>query len=360
MPDSAGTAVQEVLQSGYISEGSEVASFARRFTRFLGVERTIPVSSASAALTLALQLIGIAPGDEIICSPMCCTASTMPILTLRALPVWCDVNPNTGMLDPSSVTQMISGKTRAILLYHWAGDVADIAALRNVADQHGLSLIADASEALGAEIDGRRIGACGCDFVAFSFGAVKHITTLEGGALVCISRDDSDRAVKLKRFGIDQTTFRTLDGEINPESDIPEAGYCAYMTNVPAAIGSVQMAGIDSIITKYRTNGLFYDDYLRDIAGLHPLNRLAGSVSAYWTYALRAERRDDLSRYLRENGVGSSRLHVRNDTYSCFPPPRCELPGVDAFDLSTLSIPSGWWIGSKEREYIADLIRKGW
>jgi dTDP-4-amino-4,6-dideoxygalactose transaminase len=305
-------------------------------------------------------MAGVRPGDEVITSPMVCTASTMPIANLFARPVWCDVDPLTGMPDPEGIPKLITDRTRAILTYHWSGDVADIDAINSVAHTHGLKTIDDASDGFGAEYKGKRLGNNGVDFTIYSFQAVKQITCGEGGALLFKNADDAERARWLKRYGIHRPSFRLPDGDLNEKSDIPVAGFNFYMTNIAATVGVEQFRHVDDLIGRYRENGRFYEECLKDVSGIRLLRRLPDSVSAYWTYTLLAERRSDLIRALKEAGIASQRLHVRNDIYSCFDSERRELPGVDYFHQRTLSIPCGWWITDEDRQAIVDTIRKGW
>jgi dTDP-4-amino-4,6-dideoxygalactose transaminase len=360
MPVSAPEAVSAVLKSGYLADGAQVQNFEDLLRSFIGNPQVAALSDISGAITLALFMAGVRPGDEVITSPMVCTATTMPIANLFARPVWCDVDPLTGMLDPERIPELISEKTRAILIYHWGGDVADIDAINAVAHGHGVKTIEDASDGFGAEYKGKRLGNTGSDFTAYSFQAVKHLTCGEGGALFFKSAEDTERAKWLKRYGIHRPSFRLPNGDLNEKSDIPLAGYNFYLNNISATIGVEQFKCADALVSRYRENGRFYDECLRHIPGVTLVRRHAESVSAYWTYTLLAERRTDLIQALREAGIASQRLHVRNDIYSCFDSPRRDLPGVDYFDQYALSIPCGWWVTDSDREVIVETIRKGW
>jgi dTDP-4-amino-4,6-dideoxygalactose transaminase len=360
MPPTAGDAVAPVLKSGYVADGAQVQQFEDHLRAFTGNVNVAAMSDLSGAVTLALYMAGVRPGDEVITPPMNCTATTMPIANLFARPVWCDVDPLTGMPDPQRIPELITSKTRAILFYHWSGDVADIDAITAIAREHGLKTVDDASDGLGAEYKGKRLGNNGTDFTVYSFQAVKHITCGEGAALLFRSAEDADQARWLKRYGIHRPSFRLPNGDLNEKSDIPVAGYNFYMTNISATIGVEQFPHVDALLARYRENGCFYEQHLRNIPGVTLLRRDAASVSAYWTYSLLAERRSDLVQALKSAGIGSQRLHIRNDVYSCFGADRRGLPGVDYFDQRTISIPCGWWVTDEDRTTIVDAIRKGW
>ena len=179
---------------------------------------------------------------------------------------------------------------------------------------------------------------------------------------MCIRDSYYDSLQKLRRYGINSATFRLPNGDLNPDSDIPFAGFNFPMNNIAATIGLEQFRDIDDILKKYRANAGYFQDAFADTPGITLLARQDNSISGYWTYSMRAERRDDLVRKLLSNGIGSQRLHLRNDKYSCFAKSisKDPLPGVDIFDRENLSIPCGWWVGSREREIIASCIRTGW
>jgi dTDP-4-amino-4,6-dideoxygalactose transaminase len=362
MPAGAAAAVGATLAGGQLAYGAKVAEFERALAAYSGNARVCAMSEVSGALTLALYMAGVRPQDEVIVSPLVCLATSMPVANLYARPRWCDVDPATGMLDPARIAELVTPRTRAILACHWSGDVADLEALQAVARRHGLKLIEDASEAFGAEYRGRRLGNHGSDFCVYSFSPVRQITSGDGAALLLGGDADYAQARRLRRYGMDQASFRLADGDLNPASDIPVPGYNFCMNNIAAAIGLEQFAHADAVVQRQRANGRYFDAALAGVGGISLLERRADAVSGYWTYSLRAERRADLMRKLVERGIGCQRLHLRNDRYSAFAQDRRDdaLPGVDLFDRENLSIPCGWWLTQAERERVAACIRSGW
>lgn len=359
MPGSAHAALKPVLESGRLAAGPKVGEFESRLSNWFGHPYVVALSDASAALTLALYQSGVHPGDEVIASPLACSATLMPIANLFAHPVWCDIDPMTGMIDIGKIAGLVSERTRAILAYHWSGDVADIAAISAVAKKHGLKLVEDASEAFGAEYKNRRLGG-ESDFTVYSFYATKHINCGEGAALLSNNAHDTEAARHLRRFGIDYSLMRLPNGNLNPCFDIPVAGFNFPMNEIAATLGIEGLHHADQIVAQHRANGGFYEASLADIPGVRLLNRRKDSVSGYWTYTLLAEQRDNLISKLASHGIGSQRLHLRNDAYSCFGGVQQDLPGVNEFDALNLSIPCGWWVGADDRMRIAEVIRSGW
>lgn len=362
LPEGAGAALEATLASGYLAHGAKVEEFERKLAAYSGNPRVCALSEVSGALTLALFMAGVRPQDEVIVSPLVCLATSMPIANLFAQPRWCDVDPATGMLDPARIADLVTPRTKAILACHWSGDVADIGALQRVARAQNLKLIEDASEAFGAEYRGQKLGSHGSDFCIYSFSAVRQITAGEGAALLCASADDHEQARRLRRYGIHQPSFRLPSGDLNPDSDIEIAGFNFCMNNIAATLGLAQFPQVEDVIARQRANGRYYESALAGVAGITLLRRREDAVSGYWTYSLRAERREDLLRKLHQNGIGCQRLHLRNDRYACFAAARRDdaLPGVDLFDRENLSIPCGWWLRSEERERVVDCIRGGW
>ena len=361
MPEAVFAPLRDTLRSGWIASGTKVAEFERLLADILATPQLLAMSDCSGAITLALFLAGVRPNDEVIVSPMSCLSTTMPIANLFANPVWCDVDPLSGMLDPARIDEAVSPRTRAILVYHWSGNPADLAALYASARSHSIKLVADASEAFGATYRGKPLGHGLADFTIYSFGAVRHLTTGEGAALVTSDPRDYETGKWLRRYGIDQPTMRLPDGDLNPAMDIAVAGFNFPMNDIAASIGIAQLPHAARIVARHRENGRFYDEQFAGIPGLTRLRRDPQAQSAFWTYSLRVEHRGELMRKLHENGIGCQRLHLRNDRYGCFSGARATvLSGVDVFDQENLSVPCGWWVSDEDRERIARCIRSGW
>jgi perosamine synthetase len=361
MPEDVFPRLRKTLASGHVAAGAETELFEQAVAAFTGNPDTVAIGNISAALTLALHAAGVGPGDEVVVSPMTCLATAMPIANLAARPVWCDVDPLTGMPDPAMLRSRVTPRTRALLFYHWAGDVGAIEDIVAVALDTGLPLIEDASEALGAEAGEQRLGTHGAAYTAYSFGPVRQISCGEGAALCLGSGVDAGRIRRLRRYGIDNRTFRLANGDLNPASDIEEPGFHCGLDNIAASIGLAQWHWAERNVRAHRDNGLFYESALGAIPGIRLLRRRADAHSAYWIYTLRAERRDRLIAKLHGAGIGAQRMHLRLDRYSCFAKSNAgERPGVDAFDAENLAIPCGWWVTATERERVAATIREGW
>jgi perosamine synthetase len=348
--------VTEVLLSGQLAGGPKVAEFEDKFGKYIGNHQVTSTGDISTSLTMCLYLAGVKPGDEVIVSPMVCLATSCPIANLFAKIIWCDIDPLTGNIDPNKLTPLISSKTKAIIVYHWAGNPAELNAIHSIAKDYGIAVIEDAGEALGAGYEGEKIGATGSDFTVFSFYANRHITTIDGGAIAFSNADMYEKGKWLKRYGIHQPSFRDDDGEINPDSDVIEAGWNSYMNNISATIGVSQMDVLPAIVSRYQSNGKFYDENLMGVPGVTPLKRPQNSLSAYWVYTFLAEDRDNMIIELKSRGIQASKVHYRNDKYGFASSSQILLPGVDSFARSCLSIPCGPWVSDADREFIVSVI----
>jgi len=344
--------LREVLYSGQISEGPPVADFEQRFGAFVGQPNMLSFYSGTAALHTALLLAGAGPGDEVVSTAMTAEPTNLAILHAGARVVWADVDPRNGNVAADAIAAKLTPHTRAVMVVHYGGIPASMAAIRSVAEQHGVAVIEDAAHALGARYAGRPVGSQS-EYVMYSLQAIKHLTTVDGGMLACRNAKDLARGRRLRWFGMDRAAART-------EVDVAEVGYKYHMNNVNATIGLVQLDHIAPVIARHIANGKYFDAALRGIPGIELCTWDAAAEPSYWFYTVLAERRDDLARRLSELGIGNSLAHKRNDRHSVFAASRCELPGLDRFYDAMLHIPCGWWVGDAEREYIAGALRQGW
>lgn len=344
--------LQDVLYSGQISEGEAVYEFERKFSAHVGLPNLLSFYSGTAALHAALILAGVKSGDEVISTPMTAEPTNMAICYAGGKVIWADVDPRNGNISPDSIAERITQKTRAIMVVHYGGIPVSMKRIREIADKNGIPVIEDAAHALGSLYGKAPIGAHS-EYTMFSLQAIKHMTTVDGGMLACKNPGDLPRGRKIRWFGIDRQASRT-------EMDVKEVGYKYHMNNVNATIGLVQLDYITPVIESHIANGRYFDAALQDISGIELCRWDKEAEPSYWFYTLLADRRDDLSRYLTEHGIGNSQCHKRNDWHSVFADSHRDLPGLDSFYSRMLHIPCGWWVGTEEREYIVQTVRKGW
>lgn len=360
VPGSATETIDRVLRSGQIAGDGNLPEFETKLREFLDAKYLAATAEFSRSVEMALRMAGVGSGDSVLLSPLACLATTMPILQTGGRPLWCDINPNTGSLDPDEITRKYSRGVKAVLFYHWVGVPGDIAGVLSAAAQVGIKVIEDAGEALGAEYEGRRVGAHGFDYSVFSFSPVRHITTGEGAAMTFRDAGQYELARIWRRYGIPPAQFRDSLGEIRADCDISTPGFHNYMNRIAGALGNLQMDCLPSIVEAHRDNGRFFDRALAGISGIDFLNTPGQTVPSYWVYCFLCERRDDLLKKLREAGIYASKVHIRNDSYSCFGGMPADLPGVAEFEAKQLCIPCGWWVTEQDRESIVETILSGW
>jgi dTDP-4-amino-4,6-dideoxygalactose transaminase len=354
MSDTVKDAVVRVLYSGFVGEGEEVVAFEQDLARHFQTDHVLTVNSGTSALHLAYHMaIDGAPDAEIITTPVTCTATNTAIVQNGARIIWGDVDPVTGSIDPAEIEALITPRTRAIVMVHWGGNPCDITRISEIGRRHGIKVVEDAAHALGSTYAGLPIGRHS-DFVAFSFQAIKHVTCVDGGCLVCKDPADYERGRLLRWYGIDRSTNEPTD--LRCEIDIAEAGYKFHMNNVAAAIGRENLKFFDWIKTRHCDNARFYDAAFRGVNSVTIATENPKGSSAAWLYTIHLANRDEVMRKLLEVGIGASKVHARNDTHSAFKAFTRPLPNADAFDRTHLCIPVGWWVSQSDRQQIADAV----
>lgn len=344
--------IERVLYSGYIAEGEEAWNFENGLKRFLFNPNVLVVQSGTAALHLALLSLNIGHGDEVISTPMTAEPTNTTIALTGAKIVWGDVDPNTGLLNPKSVREKITDRTKAIMLVHYAGMICDMDKFNRLSEETGIPIIEDSAHCFGGKFNGRVIGS-NSRYTCFSFQAIKQMTTVDGGAIAFKDPDEVEPARKLRWFGLDKKVSRL-------QNDITRAGYKYGINNITGIIGQVQLRHAQEIIDKYISNGKFYDKELKGIPGVTLVPYYKNTEPSYWLYTLKVENRDDFCKMMEEADVLASPLHHRSDTHSVFRESRCDLPGMEAWYKSFVHIPCGWWVDEEAREKIVEAIKRGW
>jgi dTDP-4-amino-4,6-dideoxygalactose transaminase len=364
--------LNKVVSSGYIGQGPVVEKFEQELKNYYSNHLIVTTNSATAADHLAVHLLkkpkasegweGLQPGDEVLTTPLTCTATNWPILANGVDLRWVDVDKNTCNMDLDDLARKISPKTKAIMVVHWGGYPNDLDRLQEIQKEahskFGFTprIIEDCAHSFGAKYKGKLLGHHG-NMCFFSFQAIKHLTAGDGGMLILPTRDLYDRARLLRWFGIDR---ETNSKDFRCEDDIPEWGYKFHMNDINASIGLENLNYVDNVVESHRDNARFYNDKLEGVAGVELLENRADIESSYWIYTLKVERRDDFMRYMKKCNIMVSRVHERNDKHSCVSKYKAILPNLDQLCNEMICIPNGWWVTEEEREYIVECIKRGW
>lgn len=286
--------VVEVLKSGMIAQGPKVAEFEEKFAEWVGAKYAIATNSGTAALHVALLAAGIGPGDEVITTPFTFIASGNAIVYTGATPIFADIDLETYTLDPDTIEDLITDKTKAILPVQLYGQAADMDKIREIAKEHDLLVIEDAAQAHGAMYNDETVGSMG-DMACFSFYPTKNMTTSEGGM---ITTNDDELAEKAR-------VFRAHGSNIKYKHD--EIGYNFRSSDIAAAIGLAQLDKIDGFNDQRIANAAYLNEGLKDVDGIvtpvSPENR----KHVYHQYTIRVTKgnRDDWVEILTEKGIGT-------------------------------------------------------
>lgn len=343
--------IERVLYGGQIAEGVQVYDFEENFQNHFGLQNVLAMSSGTAALHTALTLSGVSPGDEVISTPMTAEPTNTSILYCGAKVVWADVDPVSGNIDPHSILENITPKTKAIIVVHYAGYPARLNEIREIADKFGIPLIEDCAHALGARYNNNSVGMIG-DFGIFSFQAIKHMPMIDGGVLVCKDERNMTSAKKFRWFGM-------LKGVPRTEVNIVSIGYKYNMNNVTATIGNSQLRVIDSRIDAFKKNGRYFDQEFGKTSGIDFARFEDHAESSYWLYTLLSDDSADIEKSLTAVGISASKLHRPNNLHSIFSESKTDLPGLDKFYNRLLHLPCGWWVSDEDRALIVETVKKG-
>lgn len=332
-----------ILQSGSLSYGKWGRLFESKLSNYIGESKILVTNSFNSAMLVALGVIGIKHGDEIIASPMSCLASNQPFVTQGANVVWADIDPNTGTLDPTSVRAKISSKTKAIFHNHYCGYPGYIDEINQIAKEFNIWVVDDAIEAFGSVYKGNKIGNTGADITVFSFQTVRLPNTIDGGALAFKSNDLFDKATMIRDYGINRSKFRTSNFEINIDCDISLPGFGATLSDPYSYIGCLQMDNIETMLSIQKENAL---SWVKILGSRYPEIRFLGNNSDvnpnYWIFGFLTKNKFQIMDEFRRKGFFASCVHLPNNNYSVFGNIQ-KMPGVEEFYTNFLALPSGWW-----------------
>jgi perosamine synthetase len=331
--------LKKVLYSGYIGEGPKVKEFEKRLSEHLD-GYVVLVNSGTSALHLALHIAGV-NNREVISTPMTCLATNTPILQNGGRIVWADVDPDTGNIDPASVSKLMRRSTKALMIVHYGGNLCD-PVLAEMCRDREVTLIEDC-----AHLNGPGLGGLQC----YSFQAIKHLTTGDGGCLVTQDKKVYQRAKLLRWYGIDREAGQSM----RSADPVREAGYKFHMNDIAATIGLCNFRELPTIVAKVNRHAKHYD---RAFAGLSTTRPVPTPYrNDYWLYIILVEKKAGFAEYMKDKGIETSPVHSRNDVHPIFRASRRRLPGLEEFWKRQVCIPVGWWLTDKQVSFIAETVR---
>lgn len=344
MSKEAATAVQDVLYSGYISQGKKVDLFELELQKHLKSEQVpVTVNSCTSAIDLCLELCDVGPGDEVISTPQTCFASQIGILHRKAKIRWADIDPISGLMNPATVQKLITSKTKAIVAVNWAGKICDYKALKSF----GIPVIEDAAHTWDTFFD-RKVERG--DYICYSFQAIKFLTSGDGGAIICPNKEKTDEAKLLRWFGLD----RTKNESFRCTQNIKKAGFKYHMNDINATIGLANINLANESVKKHRQNTKFLIDNIKNDQFILPE---FDNTTSFWLFSMHVlnNKKDDFMAYMSKNKIETSPVHYRNDLYdSTIKFKEYDLVNTTRFTETQVCIPNGWWLSQTDLDYIVE------
>lgn len=295
--------------------GHKVKEFTGKFADMYGQKYCVAASSGTASLHIALGAVGVTAGDEVITSPVTDMGSVIGILYQNAIPVFADLDPRTYNMDPKSIEEKITDKTKAIMVVHLAGNAADMDVIMDIAARHNLKVVEDCAQAYMCYYKGRLVGTIG-DVGCFSLNDYKHISTGDGGMLLLKDEETYRRALKFADKNYDRLS--------NDPAAMRRVEYLApnyRMTELQGAVAIAQLDRLENICSKRNEYGEAITDGIKDLTGIYPPVVLDGCKSSYWFYMFRINEaeikasRDDFSKALAAEGIPNMPGYIPSCVY---------------------------------------------
>lgn len=350
LPDIGEDEIEEVVQtlrSGWITTGPRTKEFERRFAAYVGAKHAVAVSSCTAALHIALAACGVGPGDEVITSPLTFCSTANVIVHLGATPIFADVADDYD-IDPQEIEKRVTPRTKAIIPVHHSGQPCRMDEILAYAHEHGLVVIEDAAHAIGATYRGRMVGTLG-HVTAFSFYAIKNITTAEGGMITTNDDQLAEQMRLLSLHGISKDAWKRYSSTGTWYYEVVCPGYKCNMTDIQAAMGIHQLARLGQFLEARRTYAGMYDDAFAEMPEIQT-PRVRSDVGHAWhLYVVQLDldrlptNRDQFIEALRDQNIGTSvhfiPVHLHPYYRKVFGYRRGDFPNAERIYNRIISLP---------------------
>ncbi len=347
--------VSKVLSGRWIGQGPMVDRFEKKFKKiFTRNNEAIATGSGTDSLHLAYILAGLKKGDEVITTVFTCTATNIPLLYMGIKIKFADIDISTMNISIESVKKLISKKTKAIVCVHYGGLPCDMEELQKLATKYRIPIIEDAAHAMGAKYKNKPIGSIS-DFTTFSFQAIKHFTTGDGGMLSIKNRKLLNKAKRIRWFGINRENKQKGIWD----NDVTEVGYKYQMTDIAATLGYDSLGEFNKILYHRRK---IYNIYLNELSRnkniicINENNKK--KYHAAWLFTIAVEKKDFLQKKLREYKIETNQVHFRNDRYSIFKKfvNGKKFKNMDFLENKYLVLPLHHKVSETQAKYICNLI----
>lgn len=347
-----------MLRSGWIGCGPKTVEFEEAIASLTLARHCVAVNSGTAAVHLALLAAGVGPGVEVISPAMTFVSVNQAILHTGGVPVFADIERETGNLSVISIREKISERTKVILPVHYGGNPCDLDEIYALAEDAGATVIEDCAHALGATYKGRAIGSFG-HLHALSFQACKTLTTGDGGAILTSSLETAERMRRLRNLGVDRSSFDRFKSDQDSWAyDVVEIGFKCAMNDIAAAIGLASLPHLERSLAHRSSIASHYRARLASHPDVRFLDVKGDRAASNFLFPILADRRDELIEKLNQNGVEVSVHFPRNDVYPMFE--KQDLPETDYFSSHQISLPIHSGLTEAQIDRVCDLITGGW
>ncbi len=354
-------AVAEAIKDNWISTGPRCKAFENRFAAMLNVNHAISTTNCTVSLHLALKLVGIKPGDEVICPSLTFVATVNAIRYVDAIPIFADVTSyELPVIDPEEIRRKITPKTKAIVVMHYGGFACDMDSIMSIANEFGLKVVEDACHGPLSVYKGQKLGTIG-DVGCFSFFSNKNISTGEGGMIVTNSNELNDRARLLRSHGMTTMSYERAKGH-STAYDVVELGYNYRMDDIHAAIGLVQLDKIESDLVKRIEVRKVYIEQLKHVDGIIiPFLDYSDFSSNYiFTIVLKNSnviKRDDVRVKLAEAGIQTSLHYPSVHRFTIYKNFYKELPITDYLMNNLITLPMYSKLTEDQVKFICNILK---
>ncbi len=352
-----GALVAEVIASGWVSQGPKVRAFEEAFAARVGAAEAVATTSCTTALQLALYVMGVGPGDEVIVPSLSFIATANSVWQCGATPVFADIDPDTYNLDPDAAERAITPRTKVIMPVHQVGLPADMDRFFEVCERHpGIALVEDAACAIGATYKGRQIGSMG-PLACFSLHPRKVITTGEGGMITLNDSAVADRLRKLRAHAMDVSDLARHAAKDVVIESYPERGWNSRMTDMQAQLGLCQLEELDWILERRRALAERYSAAIASMPGLDPPFEPDYAVRTWQSYCVRVTRRcalerTELMRALLHEGIPTRRGVMTIHEEPAYADATVSLPHSEAAAREVIILPLFADMSFEQQDYV--------
>jgi dTDP-4-amino-4,6-dideoxygalactose transaminase len=359
--DEAVAAAAAVVRTGWMAEGPAVAAFEEAFADLVGAEHAVALANGTSPLHLALVVLGVRPGDDVVVPSFSHASTTSAVLDVGARPAFADVDIETGCVSAATIGAALTERTRAVIVVHQNGVPADLEPIHVLCGRRGVAVVEDASSALGSTYGDRLIGAHS-DFVTFSFDPLQLLTTGEGGMITTSSEEWADRLRGLREHGVSLRLGRLGRHLGLPVEGYVETGFTGRMTDIQGALGLAQLEGLDELVLRRRELAVRYQDAFADVSGLRAVADPRHGTTNYQRFWILLDdwfplRRDELMHALGDYDIASApnvrAAHLEPD---CARFAKRALPVTERLAFQSLVLPLYYDLTEADQDRVIDAV----